>query len=150
MTLYLMRHGECIPKEINAECPLSDHGLKEVMRMATLATKKEIEITKIFHSGKKRALQTAIIMKEQLKPLYGIAQTIGLNPNDDIFYTLKLIEKADNILIVSHLPHLERLIAYLITGNQEKTVVQFPTAGMVCLYKVDGKDKWKIKWKLTP
>ncbi len=149
MALYLVRHGEYVPKKINPDCPLSDRGLVEVARMAALATGKEIELTKIFHSGKKRALQTAIILKEYLKPLFGLDQSIGLDPNDDIFYALGLIEQADNIMIVGHLPFLEKLASYLVTGDEDELVVQFPTAGIVCFDK-DTEGKWEIKWALMP
>ena len=149
MALYLVRHGEYVPERINPDCPLSDRGLVEVARMAALASDKEIELTKIFHSGKKRALQTAIILKEYLKPLFGLDQTRGLNPNDDIFYIFGLIEKAKNIMIVGHLPFLEKLASYLVTGDEEESAVQFPTAGIVCLVK-DTKEKWEIKWTLMP
>ena len=149
MALYLVRHGECVPKEINPDCPLSDRGLIEVKRMAELAAEKEIELIKIIHSGKKRAEQTAIVLKEYLKPLFGLDQSIGLNPNDDIFYILGLIEQADNIMIVGHLPFLEKLVSYLVTGDEDEPVVQFPTAGIVCLVK-DVEEKWEIKWTLMP
>jgi len=118
-------------------------------RMAELAAEKNIELIKIIHSGKKRAEQAAIILKEYLKPLFGIDQSIGLDPNDDIFYILGLIEKADNIMIVGHLPFLEKLTSYLVTGDEDGSVVQFPTAGIVCLDK-DAEEKWEIKWTLMP
>jgi len=149
MALHLVRHGESVPKEINPDCPLSDRGLVEVARMAVMATGKEIELTKILHSGKKRALQTAIILKEYLNPLFGLEPSRGLNPNDDIFYILGLIEKAENIMIVGHLPFLEKLTSYLVTGDEEEPVVQLPTAGIVCLDK-DTEGKWEIKWTLMP
>jgi len=50
---------------------------------------------------------------------------------------------------VSHLPFLEKLASFLVAGDQEKSVVKFPTAGIVCLEK-GGNEKWKIKWKLFP
>jgi len=149
MALYLVRHGESVPEKINPECPLSDRGLVEVVRMAIMATGKEIVLTKIFHSGKKRALQTAIILKKYLKPLFGLEPSRGLDPNDDIFYILGLIEKAENIMIVGHLPFLEKLVSYLVTGDEDGSVVQFPTAGIVCLDK-DAEGKWEIKWTLMP
>jgi phosphohistidine phosphatase len=149
MALYLVRHGESVPKEINPDCPLSDNGLVEVKRMAELAAEKNTELTKILHSGKKRAEQTAIIFRVILKPLFGLDQSIGLNPNDDIFYILGLIEQAENIMIVGHLPFLEKLASYLVTGDEEEPVVQFQTAGIVCLDK-DDKGKWEIKWTLMP
>ena len=150
MALYLVRHGECVPKEINPDCPLSDRGLVEVKRMAELAAEKNIELTKILHSGKKRAEQTAIILRVILKPLFGLDQSIGLDPNDDIFYILGLIEQAENIMIVGHLPFLEKFASYLLTGAVEETVVQFPTSGIVCLDKDVEKGKWEIKWTLMP
>jgi len=149
MALYLVRHGEYVPKKINPDCPLSDRGLVEVVRMAIMATGKGIELIKIIHSGKKRALQTAIILKEYLKPLFGLEPSRGLDPNDDIFYILGLIEKAENIMIVGHLPFLEKLTSYLVTGDEDGLLVQFPTAGIVCLDK-DAEGKWEIKWTLMP
>ena len=117
--------------------------------MATQAAKKNFIITKIFHSGKKRAEQTAIIMKDYINPAFGIAQSVRIDPNDDIFYALDLIEQTENIMIVGHLPFLEKLVSHLVTGDQETEVMKFPTAGMVCLDK-DSKGKWNIKWKLFP
>ena len=114
-----------------------------------LAAEKNTELTKILHSGKKRAEQTAIIFRVILKPLFGLDQSIGLNPNDDIFYILGLIEQAENIMIVGHLPFLEKLASYLVTGDEEEPVGQFQTAGIVCLDK-DDKGKWEIKWTLMP
>ncbi len=149
MALYLVRHGEYVLERINPGCPLSDRGLVEVARMAAMATRKEIELTKIFHSGNKRALQTAIILKEYLKPLFGLDQTRGLNPNDDIYYIVGLIEQAENIMIVGHLPFLEKLVSYAVTGDEDEPVFQFPTAGIVCLDK-DAEGKWEIKWTLKP
>ncbi len=77
MALYLVRHGESVPKEINHACPLSDRGMVEVAHMAARAAEKDCNLTKIFHSGKKRALQTAMIIKEHLNPTYGIAEALG-------------------------------------------------------------------------
>ena len=149
MALYLVRHGESVRERINPDCPLSDRGLVEVARMAAMATGKEIELTKIFHSGKKRALQTAIIMKEYLKPTFGITQSVRIDPNDDIFYALDMIEQTENIMIVGHLPFLGKLTSYLVTGDEDEPVVQFTTAGIVCLDK-DREGKWKIMWTLMP
>jgi len=41
-------------------------------------------------------------------------------------------------MIVGHLPFLEKLTSYLVTGDEEELVLQFPTAGIVCFYK-DGQ-----------
>jgi len=150
MALYLMRHGEAVLKEMNSDRPLSDRGLTEVRHVAERAAKKDLIITKIFHSGKMRAMQTASILQDSLKPASGIAETEGMNPKDDISGILPLIESEDNIMLVGHLPFLEKLASYLVTGNQERQIVEFPTAGIVCLEKEQEKGPWKIRWRLTP
>jgi len=66
-----------------------------------------------------------------------------------ILYILGLIEKAENIMIVGHLPFLGKLTSYLVTGDEDGSVVQFPTAGIVCL-DMNDKAKWEIKWTLMP
>ena len=150
MALYLVRHGEAVLKEMNSDRPLSDRGLTEVSHVAERAAKKDLIITKIFHSGKMRAMQTASILQDSLKPASGIAETEGMNPKDDISGILPLIESEDNIMLVGHLPFLEKLASYLVTGNQDRRIVEFPTAGIVCLEKEQEKGPWKIRWRLTP
>ncbi len=150
MALYLVRHGEAVLKEMNSDRPLSNRGLKEVRHVAERAAKKDLIITKIFHSGKMRAMQTASILQGYLKPSSGIAETEGMNPKDDISGILPLIESEDNIMLVGHLPFLEKLASYLVTGNQDRRIVEFPTAGIVCLEKEQEKGAWKIRWRLTP
>ncbi len=84
MALYLMRRGESVLQEINPDRPLSDRVLVEVRHVAQQAAEKNIVITKILHGGRKRAMQTAMIVQEYLKPASGIAETAGINPKDDI------------------------------------------------------------------
>ena len=150
MVLYLVRHGEAVLKEMNSDRPLSDRGLAEVRHVSERAAKKDLLVTKIFHSGKMRAMQTASILQDYLKPSSGIAETEGMNPKDDISGILPLIESEDNIMLVGHLPFLEKLASYLVTGNQDRRIVEFPTAGIVCLEKEQEKGPWKIRWRLTP
>lgn len=150
MALYLMRHGEAVLKEMNADRPLSDRGEREVRRTAAMAAGKNITVARIFHSGKKRAMQTAMIAREYLQPPPGMAETAGIAPKDDIANVLPLIEKEDDIMIVGHLPFLEKLAAYLVTGNQDKRIVELPTGGIVRLDRGKRKGVWKVAWKLAP
>jgi phosphohistidine phosphatase len=149
MALYLVRHGESVPKEINHNCPLSDRGLVEVAYVAARAAEKNVKVSHILHSGKKRALQTAIIFKDYIKPTMGIAASAGLNPNDDISLAVSITEKTDDLMFVGHLPFLEKLVSHLVNGNQDKGAVNIPTSGFICLEK-NAKGKWEIKWKLFP
>lgn len=74
----------------------------------------------------------------------------GIAPNDDISIMKGKIETSvvDSILLVGHLPHLSRLASDLLTGNQEREVIHFRNAGIVCL---SGENRdWQLKWMVTP
>jgi len=150
MALYLMRHGDFIPREIDPDCPLSERGVVEVTKAAELAAGRGARVFMIRHSERIRAAQTAAICAEILRPPGGCGEMAGLHPHDDIFAVLGLIEGAEDVMIVGHLPFLEKLAAYLVTGMQEKAVTSFPTATIVCLERDHGQDAWKISWKITP
>jgi len=51
---------------------------------------------------------------------------------------------------VGHLPFMERLTAYLITGSMERPVFKFQNSGIVCLDKPPNIMAWVIKWALMP
>jgi phosphohistidine phosphatase len=51
-------------------------------------------------------------------------------------------------MLVGHLPHLNRLLALLIKGDDESQVMELPPAAMVCCS--NETSKWKISWTLTP
>lgn len=54
------------------------------------------------------------------------------------------------ILSPLHLPFMERLTSYLITGSIEKRVFKFQNGGIVCLERDAGSGGWFIKWSLVP
>jgi phosphohistidine phosphatase len=114
-----------------------------------MAATKSVQVSAIFHSGILRAKQTAEIMAEHLQPTLGTRPLSGLLPQDDPAIAKAELEGAENpIMLVGHLPHLNRLAALLLSGDAESGVMEFPPATMVCCAN-DGS-KWKIVWTLTP
>jgi phosphohistidine phosphatase len=78
----------------------------------------------------------------------GVQQLSGLLPQDDPAIAKAELEAAENpIMLVGHLPHLNRLLALLIKGDDESQVMEFPPAAMVCCS--NETSKWKISWTLT-
>jgi phosphohistidine phosphatase len=53
-------------------------------------------------------------------------------------------------MLVGHLPFMEKLTSYLVTGNADKTVFKFQNGGIVCLEEDVAKNSWFIKWTLMP
>ena len=150
MSLYLVQHGKSRPKEIDSDSPLSEEGKTTVRRTAKTAAEYHIRVSQIIYSGKTRARQTAEIISMYIKPESGIRESTGLNPNDDIYPIASTIKGQENIMLVGHLPFMERLVSFLITGTDKHTVVKFQNGGIICLDQYTEKATWYVKWMIMP
>ncbi len=150
MSLFLIQHGKSLPKDADPEQGLSDQGIADVKRIAEVAAGYGVRIGEIRHSGKKRARQTAEIFAEALAPERGAAQAGGLKPLDDVAAYAEKIDPADNVMLVGHLPFMERMTAWLVAGVTDKTVFKFQNGGIVCLDRDPESGAWFIKWTLMP
>lgn len=132
----------------NPARPLSRAGRAGVERIAQLARERDVKISVIYHSGILRAEETAAILAEHLSPPLGVEQRAGLLPEDDpVFAKADLEEAQDSIMLVGHLPHLNRLATLLVASGPNRPVVEFSPAMMACCAK-EGR-RWKIAWKLA-
>ncbi len=150
MALYLVQHGRSLPKDQDPQKGLSQEGVAETEHIAQVAKGYGIRVSKITHSGKTRARQTAEIFEAALKPPEEIHERSGLNPMDDVTVFADTIDSTEAGMLVGHLPFMERLTAYLITGSFEKPVFKFQNSGIVCLDKDPVTQSWIIKWTLMP
>jgi phosphohistidine phosphatase len=146
---YLVRHGNAVTAAENPGRPLSPAGRAGVERIAQLACERDVKVSLIHHSGILRAQATAEILARYLMPPLGVERLAGLLPEDDPVIAMAELEEAkDSIMLVGHLPHLNRLAALLVAGDPDRTVIEFSPATMVCCAKASGR--WKIDWKLAP
>jgi phosphohistidine phosphatase len=150
MAFYIVQHGLSLPKNQDPEKSLSPEGVIEVRRIALLARDHGVEVMQIQHSGKKRAAQTADILADVLAPPRGVQETTGINPMDDVTAFAPRVDFSADIMLVSHLPFLERLTSYLITGRVEPVVFKLQNGGILCLDKFEGTLMPAIKWALMP
>ena len=150
MAIYLVQHGKCLAKDEDPERGLSDQGRSEVHRIAQVAAGYGIRVSQIRHSGKKRALQTAEIMDQALNPEEWVLTEQGINPLDDVVTYARSLDIASNVMIVGHLPFLEKLTAYLVTGQDQKPVFQLQNGGILCLGQYSDSDQVVVKWALMP
>jgi phosphohistidine phosphatase len=118
-------------------------------RVSRAAAKKGMAASRIFHSDKLRAKETAEILARNIIPSEGICEINGLGPEDDPSLTKAEIEASGkSLIVVGHLPHLNRLATMLLNGHSGAQVLDFPTASVVCLSR--RKKKWKVNWTLAP
>jgi phosphohistidine phosphatase len=150
MALLLVQHGKSLQKEIDPEQGLSDEGRTETGEIASVARERGVRITRIVQSGKKRAAQTAEIFASALQPADGVQEGVGLNPMDDVTAFAEKIAASEDVMVVGHLPFMERLASFLITGAADKKVIRFQNSGIVCLGKDADADHWTIQWTLFP
>jgi len=150
MKLYLMQHGRPVAKEENPERPLTSQGIDDVKKMAEFLEKCGVRVSRVLHSGKTRAKQTAEIIISRLNPGKEPMEQKGLSPMDDVKYCVEQINKVEeDMMIVGHLPHLTRLISLLVVGSESISVVSFQQGGVVCLSR-DNDRHWSISWMLVP
>lgn len=150
MPVYLVQHGKSLPKEKDPDQGLSDQGVQDTRRIAEVAVHYQISVNQILHSTKKRARQTAAIFHAMLQPAAGMQEVPGIQPMDDVVRFAESIREEENIMVVSHLPFLARLVSYLLLGKTTPAVFQFQNSGIVCLDKSGDDGTWIIKWTLMP
>jgi phosphohistidine phosphatase len=150
MALFLVQHGKSQPKDVDPEQGLSAEGIAEVERVATAARGLGLRVSRIVHSTKKRARQTAEIFAAALKPAGGVFEQEGLKPLDDTAAFAATITETDDLLVVGHLPFMERLVSYLVTGAMEPAVLKFMNGGIVCLDRDPAGNRWFIRWTIVP
>src|SRR5690349_486814 len=150
MHAYLVQHGKAKSAEEDPNRGLSDEGRAEVMRVAEFLSGLRITISLIQHSGKLRAEETAHILASSVRCTTGPCHTDELNPSDDPATTANFLNVyTDDVLLVGHLPHLERLTSLLLTGNPDRRPVQYRNGGVVCLEK-DRNGNWSLVWAIVP
>ena len=144
--IYFAQHGLAVDKAKDPERPLSLSGEQQTKAVANILLDSATPVTRIFHSGKLRAAQTAEIFSDILK-VPSISAIKGMSPNDDVTLLAQQLN-VEHALYIGHLPHLEKLASYLLTGNENANIIKFQNSGILCLEK--DSLQYHIKWLLTP
>ena len=150
MFLYLVQHAEAKGKEEDPARDLTAKGRQDMERMARYLKGLEVQVRQIFQSGKTRAHSTADILATQVQPTAGVTEASGLAPLDDPgIWAERFTTLDEDIMLVGHLPHLGRLAALLLSGDQERSVVNFQMGGVVRLRRLEA-GQWAVDWMVVP
>jgi phosphohistidine phosphatase len=149
MRLYLVQHAEAVPADLDPEQPLTPAGREMARRVSRwLAATGRARPAEILHSRRARARQTAEIFARALAtpPL---READGLLPGDDIGPAAEAAKSATgDLMLVGHLPHLNRLASFLVSGEAGADVVRFRHSGVICLERQGNA--WAIFWAVVP
>jgi phosphohistidine phosphatase len=150
MRIYLVQHGEAVPKAADPQRPLSADGAGAVRRVAGFLRPLGLSVGAVWHSGKARACQTAEILAPALAAEHAVARREGLGPKDPVHPVARAIETADqDLMVVGHLPFLSRLCARLVAEDEDAGVVAFQYGAVACLDR-HAELGWAVRWMLPP
>ena len=124
MKLYLVQHGKAVAKEVDPDRPLSTRGKSDVTRVAAFLKQSGISVSKILHSGKTRARQTAEILIRILPNNVLIEAIDSIAPNDPVeAFAMTIPTLETDTMIVGHLPFMAKLVAWLVTADENQPLV---------------------------
>ena len=148
MRLYLVQHGEAETEEQDPERPLTDQGVADVRQVARLiAGGGDMSVGRIYHSGKRRARQSAEIWGGVLG--VAVEEADGLAPLDDpAVWAGRVGGVEEDVMLVGHMPHLGKLVGLLVAGDAERAIVAFRPGAVVGLER--GPDGWSVVLALRP
>ncbi len=149
MRIYLVQHGLAKDASEDAARPLSDQGREDVTRCAGfLSLFEKPRPVKILHSGKLRAEQTAEMFAEAWGGI-AVERTLDLSPNDDpSVWSAHLASMSADVMLVGHLPHMQRLAGLLLCGDPSREAVHLRNGGVVCMEKRESG--WSVLWQVNP
>lgn len=152
MHVYLVQHGAAVPKDENPERPLSEGGREDVKRMASFLARSRVSANRVLHSGKLRAVETALLLATVLGPANVVEENAGqLAPNDPVEPMFSTIDTwTEDTIVVGHLPFLSKLVSRLVTGDEDETVVHFKPGAVACLERGENGGGWTVQWFLRP
>jgi len=141
MHVYLVHHATALGPEVDPERPLSSIGLAEADALAATARARGVKPAIIWHSGKRRARQTAEAFLRACSPFAPFKMVRGLRPEDPPAWIRDALEgELRDVLIAGHMPHLADLVRMLAESPT------FPLHGMVALERT-GERRYEERWR---
>ena len=150
MKLLLVQHGEACAKEVDPDRPLTERGRGDVRRLGDLLAGSGVRVERVIHSGKLRARQTAEQLAQVIAPGVTLEESGLINPKDNPkAFDWQSGSWDRDTLVVGHLPFMARLVAHLVTGDEDRTISAFRPGSIVCL-ESDGEGDWLVAWMIRP
>lgn len=151
MNIYLVRHTQAMPKDKDPARHLSLLGKKTAREVGKfLKSHLHPKITTIYHSHKERAKETAHLIRIELQTPTRIEEVDGLLPLDrpNIWLEhLRTIE--EDVMLVSHLPYLNKLAEVLLEPSGNNTPIEFGYGTCVCIERY-STEHFAIAYEFNP
>lgn len=150
MRLYIVQHGDAVPKDVDPDRPLSERGRRDIERLRDFLTGHDVQVSRILHSGKTRAQETAEILRPLLERSGRIQASEGLAPNDSPEGLLSRFRDVnENALIASHMPFVARTVSQALTGGMDLELLEFKPGSIAGIERGDDAS-WRLFLFLRP
>jgi phosphohistidine phosphatase len=150
LELYVARHAEAARTGGVEGRPITEAGREDARRMGRALAAAGVRIAAVWHSGKLRARQTAELLAGAVGFRGELEVRSDLDPHSDPSSVLEaVLEARGPVLLVGHLPHLERLASKLLTGNENAGVVEVAAGGVLRFVSAD-RERWRLIWYAPP
>jgi phosphohistidine phosphatase len=135
---------------VDPERPLSELGRADVERVAEFLKRAGIRLTRVAHSGKTRARQTAELLAAAVAPDSEAESRSGIDPRDPVEPVAEEAASwSQDVMLVGHLPFLGRLASQLISPGGQLEAVAFQPGSVVCLDR-GAEGSWTLAWMIRP
>ena len=153
MELYVARHARAADESRGGDRPLTEAGRDDARRVGTAMAAAGARIPEVWHSRKLRARETADLLAGAIGGVSHLTERSDLSPladPSDVRDAVREHESDGPLLLVGHLPHVERLVSLLLTGDENAEVVEVPTGAVLRLVSADDGRRWRLTWFVTP
>jgi phosphohistidine phosphatase len=144
--VLLVHHADALAAHVDAQRPLSAHGLDQAARLAAEVTSRGFAPAAIWHSGKLRGRQTAEAFLRTCNPFAEFTMVRGLRSEDPAEWMRDdLIGESRAVLLVGHMPHIAELARLMAPG-----IAAFPLHGAIALERDGEARTWTETWRVRP
>jgi phosphohistidine phosphatase len=125
MQIYILRHGiaeEAKPGQPDSARRLTPEGKQKLQKILAVARQAGVRPDVLLSSPYKRALETAEIAHQALRPAERILQTDVLTPGytpERVWDEIRLHREAEQVMLVGHEPQLSTVVGFLTSGRVE-------------------------------
>lgn len=112
----LIRHAIADEGPDDAARPLSKEGRRRFLKSVETLARLGVRFEKVLHSPKRRALETAELLRPVCAGAFEVTPLLTREPTRDLLPLLDVHELA----VVGHQPHLSALLAWLVIGDAKR------------------------------
>lgn len=157
MRFIIVRHGEAVHKFEDDGRRLTAKGRKEADSVGRYLKISNVNPRFIIHSSKQRSLESAMRISEILNLPDRLHFEKNAGPDGDLRDIIDLVMNTeDSVILVSHIPLVNRISNFLLSDNDYRSALGFDTGSVLILDRetnidnVDMHCDWTIYSFLKP